>query len=416
MPTWSPRPSQMLKMVAIGVFIFAFWVGLGFLLSKIPYAIDYMNESVQDYLPSCGLRKQPLPHYIHDKTIRIMWEGRCPDQESKLFFRFNNTGDFDSPSGYEYSQLDVKRHLFSANIVNVPSNTVISYYVVYGNGRKTKIYEFTTLDEHNQIRLGLIGDSQLGVGQFKRLLKQLRRHQPMGFIHLGDMVQHAHHLRDWQTLLFAPLWSVLFKDRLIPSIFTSGNHDWFAKRPNFYLHDRERTFFALTIAECKLIVLDSERQVQDQVAFLEEELANSQKHAFRIVIIHVPPWIEFWSRKDWMRGDKTWPLWVRRHVTPLLKKYNVDILISGHQHNYQRGYRDGMVHVISGGGGGLLDRERVEEYGMYKVTKIAHHYMVMTLSRKRITLSAYSDTNVELDSITLEKKTAKRYQQETHKI
>jgi hypothetical protein len=43
----------------------------------------------------------------------------------------------------------------------------------------------------------------------------------------------------------------------------------------------------------------------------------------------------------------------RRLLVPLFRRHDVDLVLAGHDHNYQRfGRRDGVTYVVHGGGGG----------------------------------------------------------------
>lgn len=414
MPSIAPRPSQLLKILAATILIVLSWLLLGGILSKLPYWLSIAEDWAQDSLyPGCALRKGPLVHFIDGRTGRVVWEGRCPDTESKVYFRStgsNNT--FDLPGNFEYTPLSTRHHLFSGILTDLLPGTTYEYFVVY-RGWKTQTYHFKSPPEQpTQLlyRVGIIGDSQLGVGMFRRNLKTLSRHRPQLFLHLGDIVQHADRLREWYTLFFCPIMRL----QDIPLVATSGNHDWFNRRPNFYLHDRAKTYFAMTVAGARLIVLDSERENAGQTAWLESELSSPAaiKATFRIIAVHVPPYIEFWDPRAWSQGDSSWPLYVRKHWVPLFRKYNVDLVLSGHQHNYQRGFRDGIHYIISGGGGGDLDRIRVESYGMYRVTQIEHHFCLLDIGPDSLSLTALTPDNRVLDELRIERKLLKKYTSE----
>ena len=282
----------------------------------------------------------------------------------------------------------------------------LEYYVTYLN-RTTKTLAVKTVSEavgKMPFRMALMGDSQLGVEQFRRNLKTIRRHHPSMFIHLGDMVQHSFKLRDWYCLLISPL-------RILPPmpmVFVSGNHDWWSGRPNQYIHDRPKTFFSMQVNGAKLIVMDSEKETNEQTQWLEQELQQG-KPTFKIVLVHVPPFIEYWSPKHWRNGDNTWPMYVRKNWLPLWKKWQVDLVISGHQHNYQRGFKDGIHFVVSGGGGSKLDTDRVENLHMYKVTALQHHFLLVDIGAESVDVTALTDTNGIIDTFTLDKKVVKRY-------
>jgi hypothetical protein len=66
--------------------------------------------------------------------------------------------------------------------------------------------------------------------------------------------------------------------------------------------------------------------------------------------------------------------------------------MSGHSHIYQRGERNGIVYMVSGGAGAPLEEMRanhVQNYSMYTVTAQRHHYVELaTLKGKNVAQQA----------------------------
>jgi hypothetical protein len=120
--------------------------------------------------------------------------------------------------------------------------------------------------------------------------------------------------------------------------------------------------------------------------------------------MHIPPWVEFWDWDSWAdcdpdgSCDKAYPLYVRTHVLPIVLEGGVDVVLSGHQHNYQRGLHRGVVFVTSGGGGGGLDTNRVDNHSVYTVTQPHHHHIVLNISTRVLSFVARSLDGTSLDN------------------
>ncbi|CAI5483240.1 unnamed protein product [Closterium sp. Yama58-4] len=71
----------------------------------------------------------------------------------------------------------------------------------------------------------------------------------------------------------------------------------------------------------------------------------------------------------------------------------------GHSHAYQRGERNGVMYAILGGGGERIDKHRVADWGMYKVTHLGHHYVRVDLSAHLLSWSAYDAANNPIDHV-----------------
>lgn len=62
---------------------------------------------------------------------------------------------------------------------------------------------------------------------------------------------------------------------------------------------------------------------------------------FRVVAVHSPPYCE-----RWLDGDAT----LRATLVPRLEQYHVNLCLSGHTHEYERGETNGVNYVVAGGG------------------------------------------------------------------
>jgi hypothetical protein len=64
------------------------------------------------------------------------------------------------------------------------------------------------------------------------------------------------------------------------------------------------------------------------------------RDGFRVVVLHHPPF----SCAGYL-GDNT----VRTRWVPLFKRYHVDLVLAGHDRNYQRFVSGSVTYVVSGG-------------------------------------------------------------------
>ncbi|CAO3632470.1 unnamed protein product [Cunninghamella blakesleeana] len=250
---------------------------------------------------------------------------------------------------------------------------------------------------HQKITIGCIADNQFGLRNFLQILRLLKRHRPNYLLHAGDAVQNYPSLRQWQTDFVAPL-TYYGLGQQSPMIYAHGNHD---HDPSYeYLYTRSTSPFikndnennsddnndenspwhAYTIGPARIIVLDSNLDWHQQDEWLKAELSSDafQQSPFGIVVVHIPPFLEYWEPVAWFKeGQSEWGKFVRERFVPLFEKYGVDLVISGHQHNYERGQHNHIHYAIIGGAGGDLDFERVHDWGMYDATLLDFHYVMM---------------------------------------
>ena len=80
---------------------------------------------------------------------------------------------------------------------------------------------------------------------------------------------------------------------------------------------------------------------------------------------------------------------------------HVDLVISGHSHCYNRGSTNGVAYVVSGGGGGVLDVERVANWPLYTVEYSKYHYDLMEVNGHTLSWQTYDENNSLIDLFTL---------------
>jgi hypothetical protein len=102
-------------------------------------------------------------------------------------------------------------------------------------------------------------------------------------------------------------------------------------------------------------------------AWLERVLAASDAEAglvWRIVVVHHGPW------SSGPHGDNV--LLQDAKVPDLLRSHKVDLVMSGHDHIYERGAAGGLAYLVSGGGGAPVYRIKKSESTSRKVESTRH--------------------------------------------
>jgi hypothetical protein len=123
-----------------------------------------------------------------------------------------------------------------------------------------------------------------------------------------------------------------------------GNHDAAHADEQMEIMGMPGTWWAAHLpGDVLLVGLDSNR-IQDpaQVAFLEDTLRDATER-WRVVAIHEPPYSAGYQGSN---------LEVRETFGPLFARYGVQLVLSGHEHDYQRSHEiDGVTYVVTGAGG-----------------------------------------------------------------
>jgi predicted phosphodiesterase len=225
-------------------------------------------------------------------------------------------------------------------------------------------------------RFALIGDSQHGQKVYTQLMKRILERKPNFLIHLGDMINEPHE-REWQAFF------EISKQIDFPFFPVTGNHDVGTTSLGDEIYRKQfsfpegRTYYAFRAGGALFVILDSEkgrgRIINEQWSWLEDILSSS-KEAFKFVFIHRPLFLPIDSLKMGRAMDKH-PL-ERDKLHQLFLKTKVKGVFAGDDHRYDRREKEGILYLISGGGGGPLTS--LKERGGY------FHYVWISVQREKI--------------------------------
>lgn len=212
------------------------------------------------------------------------------------------------------------------------------------------------------VRIAVLGDSGKGSRGQHRLARVIEAAEPALILHTGDLLY-----TDDEREVFVRPYAAILPDT--PFFAATGNHDlerWERFVGLFDLPDNGpgrmepgRSYW-LDRGDVRIVVIDSNhgpKSLRYEIGpWLEQVLAQAPEPRWRIVVMHHPPY-------TWGRHGPILPL--QDEIVPLLESSGVDLVLSGHDHNYQRtapmrggveaesGER-GVVYVVTGAGGGEL--------------------------------------------------------------
>lgn len=275
--------------------------------------------------------------------------------------------------------------LHTFTLSGLPEKSNLSYRVVAGSGT-TPTYTFHTAPHPGDvIRIGVYGDVRGGHDVHEKIVDAMLAEGLDLIAVTGDMVARGTDEGDWQRF-FAVTRELLAQLHYVPAI---GNHDvGLGTNEVFALPQApagrpDRTYwYSIQLADIHLVFLDSnayDRAEQEQ--WLEADLVAARAKNARAIIVltHDGPY----SRGD-HRGNRV----ARDRYVPILAKYHVDLVLSGHDHIYQRGEAGGIRYVVSGGGGaglypascGVSGKPACPPDGMQKFFS-EHHYLTLSFTQ-----------------------------------
>ncbi len=189
---------------------------------------------------------------------------------------------------------------------------------------------------------------------------------------------------------------------MLPAV---GNHDSFwGGKPNYDLffggvgnRSTSPDYYRVDIGDIHFIVLDLEWGIEsfspDQEQWLNQTLTGIDPADWTIIVEHS----EIYSSGDFGTQPD-----VIAKVTPIFKNGNVDLVISGHEHHYERLIKDGITYVITGTGGPKPDAPKeTREDGSQKYIALKPIFGSYTISGNTLDFKAYYDDGTVADNATI---------------
>jgi len=215
-------------------------------------------------------------------------------------------------------------------------------------------------------------------------------------IHTGDLVTDGYDAAQW-PVFFDIERNLLKKVAFYPVL---GNHernsrqfyDFFNVTTPYYSFDWGSAHFALLNSDIGNVAISTAAKDafwNEQLRWLDEDLAKAQKAEFRFVVMHHPPMTAVKRRQG---EDKA-----VAQTMPIFEKHKVQAVFCGHDHNYQRHIKNGVTYIITGGGGAPLYPVDAPIPGVTQKVESTEHYVKVRVAPGKTSIHA-----VALDGHTIE--------------
>ena len=343
---------------------------------------------------------------------------------------------------------------FDLGLYKSNASLVVKYHSVVFDGLKPNtqyVYRVGNADEHwsewiqfktaklayAPTQFVYFGDAQNDVlSHWSRVIRKAYEVAPKSsfVIHAGDLINKAHKDQEWAEWYKAggfihSQWTA------IPVV---GNHEFrplgvgkakklaIQWRPQFTLpvenelhKSLHETVYTVDYQDVRVIVLNSNDRFEEQTKYLEKQLKNSTAK-WNIITCHHSVFSPAKGRNF---------QYARDYWKPLLDKYNVDLVLNGHDHTYARGHvpvrssdqknsddlRTVYVTSVSGPKQYGMDAEQMKDYKKdgYKLDNAAEQtqfFQVITIENNTLTYKAYTALGEEYDRAVISKdfKTGKK--------
>jgi hypothetical protein len=191
--------------------------------------------------------------------------------------------------------------------------------------------------------------------------------------------------------------------------------EWFKY---FFAAPEQKNYYKFSYGNADFFILNSNlpyipaTPLSPQYQWLEKELAASTAR-WKFDCLHYAPYSSdendygdtYKGRSDW--GDSL----VRGYIS-LYEKYGVDMVFYGHLHDYERTWplragkaveKNGVIYVMSGGGGGNLEDFAPNRPWFSNVLYRGHHFCLASIAGGTLQFRMYDLDGKVQDSFTLNK-------------
>src|SRR5215210_2035836 len=251
------------------------------------------------------------------------------------------------------------------------------------------------------LRFAVIGDTGSGSPkqtQVGDMMVQYRAAFPFEFVlMMGDNLYGGETPQDFEKKFSDP-YKKLLADK-VKFYATLGNHDQALQvnYENFNMNGKE--YYRFKKGDVAFYSLNSNYMEKKQVEWLESELAKETAE-WKVMFFHHPPYSS--AKKHGSDGQ------LREVVEPIFLKYGVDVVLSGHDHVYERiKPQKGIYYFVSGAGGQLRSGDVDTQSGLtQKSYDRDMHFMLFEVAGDQMYFQAISRTGETIDSgvITRRKK------------
>ncbi len=249
-------------------------------------------------------------------------------------------------------------HVHTCRVDSLKPGTMYVYRVGDGTHYSEWFQFRTASDAAEPFTFIYFGDAQNTVrSMWSRVIREANQNAPRSafMLHAGDLINRANRDAEWGEWFGAGSWL----NAMIPVVATPGNHEYSDGlsghwRPQFSFPlngppGLEETVYWFDYQGTRIISLNSNEQTERQTGWLESVLADPQRPKWTVATFHHPIYSAARERDN--------PE-LRHAWQPILEKYGVDLVLTGHDHAYAR---SGLGGPQNADGEGTVTSENVAE-------------------------------------------------------
>jgi tetratricopeptide (TPR) repeat protein len=340
--------------------------------------------------------KGPYVQNLRQTEMTIVWESDSASL-GKVFYGKNNnlnmsaeTNEFGSVKKVTLKDLE-------------PESTYI--YKVEVNGIKSKKRNFrTAVKDGSPFTFAAYGDNKNGPFNHKKIADLILSYKPLFVSNNGDLVERGYIFKQWEKLFFTPAKEMIASIPLIPAI---GNHEENAEYYyKYFCLPKNNAWHSFNLNGAHFVVINTEEEFMEedgeQIIWLKNDLKNNNSK-WTFAFQHIPPLTSGGNYYSRSRID------VKNILHPIYVQYKVDMVITGHDHHYERSKpvvsnngEHGVTYIVGGNGGTSMRYIGKPKEFSLKSTR-TFGFALIEIEGTKMNFKEISIDNKILDEFTLDK-------------
>jgi acid phosphatase type 7 len=282
---------------------------------------------------------------------------------------------------------------YESSVDGLAPDQIYCYSLVAGDAAITAPAGFRTApapDSGAPMSFVAFGDSGSGNSDQFAILDQLGTVPFRLMIHTGDIAYESGTLGEFEDNFFAVYAPLIKSFAMFPSI---GNHDDSSVFRRVFDLPRagEHNWYSFDYGDIHFVALDTNNVDAEQEDWLRADLAATDRE-WIVVFGHHPPYSS---------GEHGSSTGLRAKLDAIFQEHPVDLVLSGHDHDYERMEPQGGVHYVVTGGGGRGTRP-VGSSSFTAFSEQVLNFVYVEVQDGRLVLHAIDAEGTEFDQLLIE--------------
>ncbi len=254
------------------------------------------------------------------------------------------------------------------------------------------------------LKMVMFGDNRLQSEEHRMVVDAIMKYRPELVLNTGDLVMVGGEKDQWTQ--FFQIEKPLLSSAFYYPVF--GNHEAFLGQGYFsaFFHTENNYLdegnWYTVVGDVGLMALNQYEQFDwsdpGALAWLDTGLASLRKEAKWVFATLHHPLYTFSHHGPWLDGRTT--------VQPLFEKYQVDMVLSGHNHCYEHFIVNNIHYIVTGGGGAPLyaiEQGPPEEQDLRVAVGSFYHYLRLDVTPGSVKVSVVKAENGKIfEAFTLQ--------------